>query len=236
MKKIKHIVLITVIILLSGCMSDMEPYEEHESIYDNLIYDFEEMTFTNTSDSDILKSTGDSYLDFKYVYNILMDKDLTAEEKIAYKQLFTITDQIVKDTDIVYSTVFNFSSSEFNEISNGLSITLSLENIVAFNSLKTLILDLEEMSNTNNFAIAKLDYIEKRLDITLSDDEESGLALLQEQYSELRYNTIYSHDFEPDTFDDLITRFNDSLNYTPTENDLDRLEDAYNMIISLKNS
>ena len=233
MKRLMMILFTGFILLLSGCMKADDEDILEPSIYDYLYYDFDSLSLTNTSESDILYLKQDTYFDFNYIYNELTSSNLTTSEQLVYQDLFTVTDQIADEANIEYEEIINLSSSEFRDTCDNLSIEIGLDEIVSFNSLKELIQDLETLSDSRLSRIPKLNYIELRLDITLTNEEKDSLEFLQEIYNDLYEHTYNSYDFKEETIDSLLLLFKEELNYEPNETALADIEIAYDIISRL---
>ena len=236
MRKIILFILFGIFLILSGCSSkDIDTTNIDISLQDNIYYEFDSMSFTNTSEADILYLISDQYLDFKYVYYAISGKVLSSEEELAYQDLFIITKSLESDSNISLSTLLSYSSSEFNDAAEDISIILSLQDIVLFNSLKIIMSDLEELTQANSYNLSRIGYIEYRLGINLTDLEILSLELLQEQFSELYLNTYEFFNIRENTFEDLLVRLNTDLNYVPSESDSTKLETAYSLIEDIIN-
>ena len=230
MKRIMMIFLTGFILLLSGCMNAESPQDEVASVYGNIYYDSDTMSFTNTSEIDIFYKKGDTYFDFVYTHDRLMDTTLTSEEKLAYQHLFIITDQIVNNSNIDYAELMTLSSSEFKTACDNLSIEIGLDDIVVFNSLKQLVETIGNLPGSSSVKLVKLTYLELRLDITLTEDEKESLELLQELYNELYERTYQYYDIEANSLEDLLVKLEVELDFVPDAETLAKLETAYDLI------
>ncbi|MCK5388086.1 MAG: hypothetical protein KAJ22_02275, partial [Candidatus Izimaplasma sp.] len=216
MKKLLVLVTMIIIVLLAGCMADIEPAIEDSSIYDYLKYSASSMSYINTPESDILYLINDTYSDFVILNRTIMNSNLSSEEQLAYKQLFSIMDDLSTNTTFRYRELDTYSSSDFNTLSNSSQITLTLGDIVTFNALKTLLPDIKSTLENDSSAISKIYYIEYKLDRDLTNEEVISLDLLQEKYLELYYYDFQPFDFKQKTLEDLLFEFETKTSFDPT--------------------
>ena len=237
MKKLIGLFLVAILVLLSGCSASDDVIDEPTAvIHENLYYSLGSMSYTNTPDYDILYQVDDTYEDFVILHEKIMNTDLTQGEKTAYEQVLDIIDQVEKLSPFSYSQIIDFSSKEFNDLCESKSIILSLVDVVTFNALKELFSEMRIVLNTKSSSIAKLSYIEIRLDVTLSTEEIESLDLLQNRYSELfSYDSNYSFDFKTKSLEDLLLDFESNIEYIPSDNELLELEIAYDILQLLIN-
>ncbi len=237
MKKLTGLILVGILVLLSGCGSNEDIINEPTAvIYENLYYGWSGMSYSNTPNYDILYQIDDTYLDFIILYEKIMETDLTQEEKIAYEQVLDIVDQLEADSLYRHSQIIDLSSKEFNDLCEDNSITVTLVDIVTFNMLKELISEMKIALNSQSSSIAKLSYIEIKLEITLSNEDKEALDLLQNRYSDLFIdNPNYSFDFKTKTLEDLLLDFESNIGYIPTDDELIELETAYDILQLLIN-
>ncbi|MFK5882949.1 MAG: hypothetical protein QM489_01265 [Candidatus Izemoplasma sp.] len=236
MKKLLLSFMVGIIVVLSSCSADMDGIDDEPSIYGFLKYDFNSMTYTNTPDTDILYQVDNTYNDFIIVLDRELSTPLTQVEKEAFMSLFNIIDQLVESTNLKQSDVLELSSSDFNTQLTNNSITLSVADLITFNSYKLIIEELKTAVNQNDIHISKFDYIEETLEIHLNNDETDALDLLQSRYEELFNTTYQPFDFKNSSLNDLLVAFDEDLDYTPTDGELIRLEIAYDLLTQLFNN
>ncbi|MCF7931347.1 MAG: hypothetical protein K9L02_07555 [Acholeplasmataceae bacterium] len=230
MRKLIIFYIMLIMFLLAGCASQEQI--DITSIYGSLDFSFSTMTFTDTSENDILYQMGNSTDDFIILYQIITNETLNPSMIIPYRTLFTIMDELVTAQGIDYLIIESYSSLEFKEVCDLNSIELSIADIVTFNSFKSDLARIKEIESDFDEIISKLSYIEMRLDRVLSSSEVSDLNLLQDHYSELKLNHMALPILEY-TFEELLLEFKNQIFYEPNETDQNRLEDAYDIITSL---
>jgi hypothetical protein len=229
MKKILFtLLLVTVTTLLYSCASnDYFPNENEPSIYDDLTYDFETLTFTNTTAFDILYHVGNPSEDFIILHQELLNKTLTDTQKSVYQHLLINLEDLSKSTQQSLSTILKYSSSELNVALEQADITVTLDDIVAFNELKSF-LDEIKLSSNQTLSISKTTYIELRLTLDLNQEDLNNLDFLQKQYIELI-------DYEPtflikeNSFDDMILILENIANIY-SDDEILSLEHAFQII------
>lgn len=230
MRKLIIFYVMLIMLLLAGCANQEQI--DSTSIYGSFDFSFSTMTFTDTSDTDILYQTGNSLDDFIILYQITTNETMTLSMINAYRALFTIMDELITAQGINYLIIESYSSSEFKDACEINSIELSIADIVTFNSFKSDLAKIKEIESDFDEVISKLSYIEMRLDRVLSSSEVSALNLLQEYYLELKLNHMALPILEY-TFEELLLEFKNQIFYEPNETDQNRLEDAYDIITSL---
>lgn len=236
MKKIIMIVLIGLILILSSCSSmDIDEHNDYQTVQDLVSYNYGSMSFNNTSESNILYGLNDHYLDFKYTYNTLSNTELTLEEETAYQSLFVITERIEDELSIPLPVLLTKTSSEFNGYATRINVVLRIDDIVLFNTLKTVNIELKELSITTQVKITTIVYIELKLDISLTDSEIESLDLLQQKINELHQSSNDNFNISENLLDDLLALFVNYIEYVPTESELIELAVAYDLVLSVFN-
>jgi hypothetical protein len=231
MKKMKIIfILMGLISILIGCAS-REPYEETLSIHSHLSYDWNLMTFTNTSSKDILYQAGNSYDDFIILHQEISLESLSINQKIALRNLFDQLDELSLQSNVKLGEILSYSSIELKQAMDTHEMTLTLDHVIVFNQLKSDIDLLKQIMESNTFHLSKVNYIEKRLSVTLSDEDIEGLVLLQSVYEEL-VNIQSDIRIYEKSFHELIVLF-ESIGYIANQEDVVVLENAYQKIMSL---
>ncbi len=235
MKKLLLLIVIGLVFLMSGCMAEMEPEVETVEIYDSISYRSSGMSYTNTLESDILYLAQDTYFDFALLYDEVMDVSLSVNEQVAYEQLLGVIDELNENTRLSYPEILNLSSGNFNIQCKDNSIPITLEDIVSFNSFKSLFEEVKTTYNTSPSSISKISYIEMRLDISLTNEEINALDKLQTLYFELYQHTHHPFDFGNRDLTELIILFESDIPYVPSESEIIQLEIAYDIIKELIN-
>lgn len=235
MKRLMLFFSMILVLILSACMAEEEPYHDNTDLSDYLSYSWESMTFTTNRSFDILIDTGNAYDD----YIILLDKygtiSLTEEQALAYKSTFSIFDQIDQSTDFEYGKIATTSAESFIRYSDLVQLELTTADVISYYSIKSEVESLKTMP-TGSFVIQKQDYVEYRLNRELTIYEINSLDYLQSTYSLLVFEQGRSINFKTSTFDEVLTVFNDHLHYTPNDNERERLLTAYNILQELYNT
>ena len=230
MKKLSLLLsMLMMMFLFIGCAME-ENIPQEASIYGSLNYDWDSMTFTKISQEDILNHVGNPFDDFVILHEKVTGEALTVAELEGYEGLFSILDQLSESSNATLSTILAYSSLEFRSSLDIYSIQLTLNDIVLFNMLQSLVEDIKaEIDGV--YYLSKINYIEKRLSIDLSEDDIDGLDYLQDYYSELV-------EFNPSvqitllTFEELMGEF-ENMGYIPTAEVRTKLESAHQIIIDL---
>lgn len=178
MKKI--ILSLLVLLSLSSCSG--ANYDGPNSLYGQLNYDKESLTYTNHVLTDILYQTGNLTEDFFILYESYYKKPLSTDDKTTYSLFFIKYKDIVFKLNANNDSVLDFSSSEFNEAIQSENMDASLDDIVIFNQIKNLINQIQ-VDNFNT-SIETFTYIKKRLDMNLDQSDFSALELLNHYYKQ----------------------------------------------------
>jgi hypothetical protein len=201
----------------------MAPMEEHVSFDSPLYYNELSMTFTNTSKHDILYNVGNPADDFILLYRMHADQPNETDEAIYLSFMQTLyTLSLAEQTTM--AQLFRLTSSELKTVYEASGLTLSINDVVTFNTIQSEIQKYKE--NQISPTVSKRAYVEYRLSIPLNDQDYQSLRYLQSVYNDFMYDhpefTIHQADFE--TFIGLLNTENF------TESQLEQLETAYNLI------
>ena len=233
MKKLSLLLsMLLMMFLFIGCAME-ENVPQEASIYGSLNYDWDSMTFTKISSDDILNHVGNPFDDFIILHEEVTGEAFTVAEFEGYEDLFSILDQLSESSNATFSTILAYSSLEFRSWLDIYSIQLTLNDIVLFNMLQSLVEEIKAEIE-GSYYLSKINYIEKRLYIDLSEDDIHGLNYLQDYCSELV-------EFNPSvqitllTFEELMIEF-ESIGYIPNVETRTQLENAHQIIIDLANS
>ena len=233
MKKLLLISLVTLMILLNACgQSSDEPITDYDSVYGYLEYDWYTMSYTDTP---YLITNNSSTLidDFIILHDLtLSEEELSLSAITAYTNVFVMLEALHNSSNMNYSLLLNYSSSEIKDKCDKYSIDLTITDIVSFNSLTQLIDEIKASQYSSSILI--LDYIEYRLDVELSNEEIESLALLQYFYYDLMRQT---QDFEiKDTLlEDFLLEILNVNGIELEAEDLIKIDDAYDLILALHN-
>ena len=233
MKKIISIlILITGLFLLHGCSAE-SPWTEEVTIYSDLYYDFDSMTYTQTESNDILYRTGNPFDDFIILYLKTGHEAFTAQEMIAYENLFSLLTDATENSSLTVGILLTYSSSELRDLCEQKAIETTLDDIVAFNNIKQIVEDLKTTLTSTDLIIPKITYIEQRLDISLDDTTIEALDITQYTFNEL-FDIDQSKPFKVYTLDELLLQFEDN-GFNLDQETQDQISTAYSYIINLLN-
>ncbi len=230
MKKLWMLTIsVVLILLLFGCAMEENPQFD-ESVYGQLTYDFDTMTFANTSFDDIFYEVGNPWDDFIIMYKTYYGTSIDPVEIIAYEALFTKLMDLSIASSVTVGAITHYSSEQLNTILEGYAIDLSLTDVIMFNSLKTILDDLRTQEDLD-IVISKINYLQSRLAINLTNDQIEHLALLQDYYLTIRYmdDMYFLRDHDFDTF---VTQY-ESTGNTISEIAREYLLEAFNLMNSL---
>jgi len=231
MKKLSLLLSMSLMMFLFiGCaMEDNVPQEA--SIYGYLNYDWDSMTFTKITQDDIFNHVGNPFDDFVILHQEVMGEAFTVAELEAYDGLFSMLTQLSSSSGVSIGIILTYSSAELKDrVTPYSSIQLTLTDIVTFNSLKSLIEEMKAEID-GSYYLSKINYIEKRLTIDLSEDDIRGLDDLQDYYSELvTFNP--SVQITLLTFEELMIEFG-NMGYIPNVEMRTLLENAHQIVIDL---
>ena len=229
-KSILFIMTIFLSFMIYACSAaDHNPNASQVSIDMPFTYSFTTMTYANNNDFDIFYGLGDPYEDFVILYERYNSSTLNEQEASIYEH---IIDNLVSLSSAsgrsigYYLSVY--TSTDLKNDFDSYEITMTIDDIVAFNSLKSFKETVESSSISMSYLDKSL-YIELRYGIELTDAEKSDLDYLQSHFNELMYNTRVS--LLNDSFEDIISIATD-LGYTFNEEQLAKLESGYNIIHS----
>jgi len=231
MKKLSLLLsMLLMMFLFIGCAME-ENVPQEISIYASLNYDWDSMTFTNISSDDILNQVGNPFDDFAILHEGVTGEAFTVAEFEGYEDLFSMLTQLSNSSGVSIGTILTYSSAELKDrLAPYSSIQLTLNDIVTFNTLKSLIEEMK-VEIDGLYYLSKINYIEKRLSIDLSQYDIHVLEYLQDYYSELvSFNP--SIQIANLTFEELMVEF-ESIGYIPNVEARTQLENAYEIITSL---
>ena len=201
MKKIKILMLlIFTSMLLSSCAAE-EPFTEDVSIYGDLTFDFATMTYTNTTQNDILYRVGNPFDDFVILHQEVLNESLTQNELDSYEILLTNMSTLSELSDELMITLVSYTSSNLKDAFDNNDLSLTLDDIVTFNALKLKIENIKETLGEEKSIIRKLEYIQYRTPGHLiNEDDITNLHVMQDYYQEYfiidQSFRIYEHTFE----------------------------------------
>jgi len=181
--------------LLFSCSAAMD--YDAPSINTSLTYSWDTLTYTNTRNYDIFYQAGNPIDDFIILHQRAFNVALDETEINAYNQLFNILNDIADAQYISIGDTFNYSSTELNEYAKNGDLSLSINDIVTFNTFKDIKTSLEKTP----YYISKTDYYQLRTNQLLTNEQYNSLELLQEYFNKLYHQlglsdiSRYSYDY-----------------------------------------
>lgn len=223
MKKIAlSFVLVLLVFFMQACA--MAPMAGNVSFDDPLYFNELTMTFTNTSQDDILYQVGNPADDFILLYRLHADTPNSEDEAVYFTFMSTLY-QLSISQNMSMGQLFNLSSSELKDKFDQASIPFSINDVVTFNTIKTEI-DFYKQ-NQSSLRVSKSAYIEYRLSIDLSNDAYQSLVYFQSFFNEFKYDnsSFYIRDYDFETF---LSMAETSQSFS--EDESLKLETAYGLI------
>lgn len=223
--------LILAVTIISCAAYEDIPYEI--SIYDQLEYDTNSLSFTNIDPSDLLYQVGNVYDDFIILHQEVLNQPLDESKQTAYLHLLNNVEALSILSDLSIKVIISYTSSELKNAFEQYDLDVTLDDIVTFNEIKSILLDLESTDEKALF-IRKIDYINFMNNMTLTTEKINHLQFLQEKYSELK---SYDHTFDikSNTFEDFLSVM-ENMSYSFTEIEIENLNQAYLIIKNLIDS
>ena len=179
MKKIALIVLsIIVLMLFASCAA--APSDYYADFKHPLVYDIDSLRYDHLNDSDIYNYVRDDYLD---LIAILPNTTQFTNIDSSWEQVVDLIKKlslIGYELNIAPLTMMEKTSSEINSLAASASITLTVDDIVAFNDLKSYLNELDGL-----VSVKKEDLFSVHLDRPLTKEEIDSLSTLQHYYNQL---------------------------------------------------
>ncbi len=196
------------------------------------------MTYTNTEPIDILYKIGNPMDDFSIFYLATEGEQMPVEKSEIVNEILPVLTYLNEESGYSFTSLFNRSSEELNSLAISKSITLTLTQIVAFNEMKLFISELQSNISSQAYSIGKIDYIELRLDRTLTQEEIDALELLQLYYprsSLVEYTTTITGNslYSGSSYSGVESAFVVIVPDPPTEEELAIMEVAYDLLAAL---
>ncbi|QWB95959.1 hypothetical protein KHQ89_00335 [Mycoplasmatota bacterium] len=228
----KKLYLLTLLIISSmilfSCSAAMDAYEP-ANVDSNLIYSWYTLTYTDVDNFDIFYQAGDPIKDFVILHQRAFNERLDESELNAYIELFNILDDIADAQSIYIGQTLNYSSTELNTYAKNIDLSLSINDIVTFNTFK----DIKDSLETASIVIPKIDYYELRTNQSLTNEQYNNLELLQELFIELHQQLLLT-DISRYSFE-YIEEQSMLLYVPPTDEELMDIEEGYILIQLLLN-
>ena len=232
MKKIKLLVIgILLSLLLASCAAE-SPGMDETDIYGKLTYDFVTMSYTNRTSYDMLHQMGNAFEDFAILHEDVLDTPLSTADSILYENLLSKLQSLSKRSSTHMVTIISYSSQELKEAFEANGITMTIDDIVSFSALKSLIDEIKTTLDETKSIIRKVDYIGYYTKTELTENDVRDLDTLQTVYQELHQVNpdfkLYEHRFD-EFLDEL-----ESAGITLDEKNQGEVERAYGFIVILK--
>lgn len=224
MKKLFVLSLIILMIFV-GCSSST--MMENLSIYDNTTYSYEDLSFIDKNQDDVLYYIYNDFQDFLVMVEVAKTKDLISDIPSDLEMIVNTLSVLSEKSGESFRSLVEKTSAELNTLAINNSLSLTVDDIVGFNNLKTFLLSL-----TGRTTISKITYIELLLDRELSNEEKSGLNLLQDEYINIRRNDYYFSltDLDYPGFELVLIDNNPEISDT----NLDLIEIGYSVFLELR--
>lgn len=239
MKRIQLLLVLLVFGLLSACgaMAEEEPepiYVEAPLLQDRLGFDWATMTYSKSLESiDILRNSGTITEDYWLMREIAGYEDLTPVQQGAYNETLLVLDSLDQSMvfdldDIVVTTLSDLNdyaaSDELIEITPTIAFTY-----IALQS------EVESLQSEGSFSITRLEYLEIRLDRSLTSDEVNAVNLLQYNIVLIYVELSRTYTVSTESFDGLITLIETATGEIIEQDTIDDLQIGYDIIQELHN-
>lgn len=220
-----------------GCSSANPTTLNETSIYDPLTFNFSSMTYTNTSYSDVLFGIGNPMDDFSILYKVSQGTEMPQEDYVVVEEILPVLADIKKESNYSFTYLMTMSSEDLNSLALENTIILTLTEIVAFNEMKTILEDLKSSLVTEDYSISKITYLELRVDRELTNEEVEALILIQKYFPKTAIATTTTTTSESvfyyNAYSGVSSELMDITPAPPTEEELVKMEIAYNLLESL---
>ncbi len=223
MKKL-FILSFIILMIFVGCSASTDM--EVQSIYDNTTYSYETLSFINKNQEDILYYIYDDFQDFPVMVDVAVTNEIITEVPSDLDNILDTLATLSESSGESFRSLIERTSAEFNTLAINNSLSLTVDDIVGFNNLKTFLVSL-----IGRTTISKITYLELLLDRELSDEEKLGLNLLQNEYSNIRkYDYYFSlTDLDYADFELVLMENNPEI----SEANLDLIEIGYLVFLEL---
>ncbi len=238
MKKLTIMFLLLLVVLFSGCAmkDEMDPQDDgivyDPSMSEYMFYNWNTMTFSNTSQYDIMYKTENPVKDFLILREGVDDLMISEPQTEGYVVTLDILNTYAISSGNELSESLTYTSDELVSKTKAYNIEVNAMDIITYNALKVEIEDIKDNLNGRSSYLTKEEYIEARIERTLTQDEIIALEYLQSKFMELQETTAPFVIADND-FNDLLNHLATHLDYTPTEEQRSTLEIAFNIIKSL---
>lgn len=225
MKKIGLFVL-SIISLMVFISCAAAPYDRNAQFNQPLIYDLDSLRYDELLNTDIYNYIQDDYLD---LIAVIPATNQFSEIEASWNQItemikkLSLIGNLLKIAPIV---IIEKSSSEINALAASVSITLTVDDIVAFNDLKTFFSKVDGLES-----IKKEDLFAVHLERSLTNNEIRALSTLQHYYNLLLFENE-SINLKTMSYDELEPLLLSLMN-PPSEDDLLEFESGLELLQSI---
>lgn len=225
MKKIGLFVL-SIISLMVFISCAAAPYDRNAQFNQPLIYDLDSLRYDELLNTDIYNYIQDDYLD---LIAVIPATNQFSEIEASWNQItemikkLSLIGNLLKIAPIV---IIDKSSSEINALAASVSITLTVDDIVAFNDLKTFFSKVDGLES-----IKKEDLFAVHLERSLTNNEIRALSTLQHYYNLLQFENE-SINLKTMSYDELEPLLLSLMN-PPSEEDLLEFESGLKLLQSI---
>lgn len=225
MKKIGLFVL-SIISLMVFISCAAAPYDRNAQFNQPLIYDLDSLRYDELLNTDIYNYIQDDYLD---LIAVIPATNQFSEIEASWNQItemikkLSLIGNLLKIAPIV---IIDKSSSEINALAASVSITLTVDDIVAFNDLKTFFSKVDGLES-----IKKEDLFAVHLERSLTNNEIRALSTLQHYYNLLLFENE-SINLKTMSYDELEPLLLSLMN-PPREEDLLEFESGLELLQSI---
>ncbi len=181
MKKL-IVLFVSIFLLFSiyGCAS--EYIDDPDPGLSNVLrFDSNQLIFYVQSGLDVLYGIPNPSDDVIILKTVYFEESLSEDQQNAYRHILEHIETLSEETSVSISDILQYDSQTLNDALEALQLDVTLNDIVIFNELKTLSEDWNMIP-----VMTRFEYIEARLQRTLTMDEESNINYLQYLYIDLR--------------------------------------------------
>lgn len=204
---------------------------EEITIYSNLTYDLNHLSFNSTLQTDILYDTFDDEEDYLLITSEVLGLELTEFELETNTKVLSDVYIISTSEYLSVESVLDLELSEYTVKAASADIVVTPQDVLTFNAIQ---LRQEEMKSFSGryYTISKIDYLESKLDTTLTNQQLDDLEELQQLIVDIDITTGMEIEISEYLFSEFIFILEEY--YDPDEIlVIVDLEEAYNLIRSL---
>jgi hypothetical protein len=224
-KKILLLMSMGFLMFFSGC-SEMVTTGGEAHFEGQLVFSYSRLGFGTLHPNDILKYIQDDYADLPAILNDAVETGTLEALPGNLEETLAKLKQLGEGSNQKLSVLMGHSSSELNALAIQYDVSLTVDDIVGFNDLKGV---LENM--TGSVYLSKTDLLAFRLERELTEEEISGLTLLQDYYNQIS-SANAPYDLSTATFEELAAEL-DALPVPPSAETMASIEIGFYLLKSL---